>query len=78
MKHNVRTLTRLCGYYQFVAGTAAAINNENYAVAAIVGGAGLPFYFGNIYAAANAANKWNVSLRKDLHNNMAITLNYSY
>ena len=62
----------------FIVGTAAAINNENYAVAAIVGGVGLPFYFGNIYAASNAANKWNVSLRKDLHNNMAITLDYSY
>jgi tetratricopeptide (TPR) repeat protein len=62
----------------FIAGTVAAINDENYAVATLVGGAGLPFYLGNIYAAANAAHKWNVSVRKDLRNNMAITLDYRY
>ena len=62
----------------FIAGTVAAVDDENYAVAAIVGGVGLPFYLGNIYAAANAANKWNLSIRKDLHNNMAITLDYRY
>jgi tetratricopeptide (TPR) repeat protein len=62
----------------FIAGTVAAIDDENYAVAAIVGGVGLPFYLGNIYGAANAANKWNVSLRKDLQHNMAISLDYRY
>ena len=32
-----------------IAGTVAAIDDENYALAGIVGGIGLPFYIGNVY-----------------------------
>ena len=58
----------------FIAGTVVAVRQENYAVAGAVGAIGLPFYIGNIYGAANAANKWNISVRKDLRNTIAITL----
>ncbi len=50
----------------FIAGTVAAIHNENYAVAGIVGGVGVPFYLGNIYGSANAAKKWNLGVRNEL------------
>ena len=62
----------------FIAGTVAAINNENYALAAIVGGVGLPFYIGNIYGGANAAKKWNLSLSKQLRDDLSIMLNYHF
>jgi hypothetical protein len=55
-----------------------AIYQENYAVAAIVGGIGLPFYFGSIYGSANAAKKWNIAVRKDLRNKICVTLNYDF
>jgi outer membrane protein assembly factor BamD (BamD/ComL family)/TM2 domain-containing membrane protein YozV len=50
----------------FIAGTITGISQENYAVAGIVGGIGLPFYFGNIYGSANAAKKWNRGVREEL------------
>ena len=62
----------------FIAGTVVAIDQENYATAAVVGGIGLPFYLGNIYGAANAANKWNLSLHRDLRDRLAVTLDYCY
>lgn len=62
----------------FIAGTVAAVNNENYALAAIVGGVGLPFYIGNIYGGANAAKKWNLSLSKQLRDDLSIMLNYHF
>ena len=57
-----------------IAGTVVAIQQENYAVAGVVGVIGLPFYVGNIYGAANAANKWNISVRKELRGAIAVTL----
>ncbi len=62
----------------FIAGTVVAIDEENYAVAAIVGGIGLPFYVGNIYGSANAATKWNIAVRKELRGRIAVTLDYHY
>jgi len=62
----------------FIAGTAVAIDQGNYATAAVVGGIGLPFYLGNIYGAANAANLWNLSLHRDLRDRLAVTLDYRY
>jgi tetratricopeptide (TPR) repeat protein len=62
----------------FIAGTVAAIHQENYAVAAIVGGIGLPFYIGNIYGAANAATKWNIGVRKELREKIAVSLDYRF
>lgn len=61
-----------------VTGTISAINSENYAVAAIVGGIGLPFYFGNIYGSANAAKKWNLSVRNELRSKIAVTLDCDF
>jgi len=55
-----------------------AIDQENYATAAVVGGIGLPFYLGNIYGAANAAGKWNLALHRDLRDRLAVTLDYRY
>ena len=62
----------------FIAGTIAAIDSENYALAGIVGGVGLPFYIGNIYGAANAARQWNLSLSRKLRNELSVTLDFHY
>jgi len=62
----------------FIAGTVVAIDHENYPVAALVGGAGLPFYLGNIYGAANAAKQWNLHIAQELHDEMIIRLDYHY
>jgi TolA-binding protein len=62
----------------FIAGTIAAINAENYAVAGIVGGIGLPFYVGNIYGSANAAKKWNLGVKRDLRNKVFLTLDFDF
>jgi outer membrane protein assembly factor BamD (BamD/ComL family) len=61
-----------------IAGIVTATYHENYAVAGIVGGIGLPFYFGNIYGSANAAKKWNLALRKELRNKIQVTLSYDF
>jgi TolA-binding protein len=61
-----------------IAGTVTAVYHENYAVAGIVGGIGLPFYLGNIYGSANAAKKWNLAVRKELRNRISMTLNYDF
>lgn len=62
----------------FIAGTVAALNDDNYALAAIVGGVGLPFYVGNIYGAANVSRKWNLSLTRKLREDLSLSLNYHY
>ena len=62
----------------FIAGTVASIHQDNYLVAAIVGGVGLPFYIGNIYGSANAATKWNIEVRKDLREKIAVSLDYRF
>jgi tetratricopeptide (TPR) repeat protein len=62
----------------FIAGTVIAISGENYAVAAIVGGIGLPFYAGNIYGSANAAKKWNLGVKRDLRNKAFLTLDFNF
>ena len=62
----------------FIAGTAVAIDHENYPVAALIGGAGLPFYLGNIYGSANAASKWNLSIAQDLRKELAVRLDFHY
>lgn len=62
----------------FITGTVVALQQENYAVAGVVGVIGLPFYIGNIYGAANAATKWNIGVRKGLRDRLAVTLDYIY
>ncbi len=62
----------------FIAGTIIALADENYALAAVAGGVGLPFYVGNIYGAANAARKWNVSLKNTMRDNLSISLNFTF
>ena len=58
----------------FIAGTVTAIHQENYAVAGIVGGVGVPFYLGNIYGSANAARKWNLTVRNEIIQKIHSTL----
>ena len=62
----------------FIAGTVVAVQQENYAVAGVVGVIGLPFYLGNIYGAANAATKWNVGIKKTLRGEIAAALDVEY
>jgi tetratricopeptide (TPR) repeat protein len=62
----------------FVSGTVLAVKDENYPLAAIVGGIGLPFYIGNIYGAANAANKYNLGLTGNTRNSLLISLDYHF
>ena len=62
----------------FIAGTITAIHSENYAVAGIVGGIGLPFYVGNIYGSANAAKKWNLGVKRDIRNKVFLTLDFEF
>jgi hypothetical protein len=47
-------------------------------VAGIVGGIGLPFYVGNIYGSANAARKWNLGVKRELHNKVFLTLDFEF
>jgi TM2 domain-containing membrane protein YozV len=58
----------------FIAGTITAIHQENYGVAGIVGGVGVPFYLGNIYGSANAAKKWNLAVRNEIIQKIHSTL----
>lgn len=62
----------------FIAGTVIAVSGENYAVAGIVAGVGLPFYIGNIYGSANAANKWNIGVRRDFRDRIFLTLDFKF
>lgn len=62
----------------FIAGTVAAVRQENYAVAGVVGVIGLPFYIGNIYGAANAATKYTIGVKKDLRGKIAVSLDYQF
>jgi tetratricopeptide (TPR) repeat protein len=58
----------------FIAGTVTSIHQENYAVAGIVGGVGVPFYLGNIYGSANAVKKWNLAVRNKIIQKIHSTL----
>jgi tetratricopeptide (TPR) repeat protein len=62
----------------FIAGTVAAVDAGNYPLAVIAGGVGLPFYVGNIYGAANAARKWNLSLKNDMLNQISFALRFDF
>lgn len=62
----------------FIAGTVAAFDDENYAVAVIVGGVGLPFYVGNIYGAANATRKWNLGLTRKTRDALLLAIEYQF
>jgi TolA-binding protein/TM2 domain-containing membrane protein YozV len=77
-EHYADGFTALLVNALFIAGTITALHQENYALAAIVGGVGLPFYFGNIYGAANAAKKWNLGVRKDLRDKIYLTLDFAF
>jgi TolA-binding protein/TM2 domain-containing membrane protein YozV len=62
----------------FITGAVVAIGQENYAAAGAIGLIGLPFYLGNIYGAANAASKWNLGVRRELRDRLAVTLDYRF
>ena len=48
----------------FIAGTMVALDDENYALAAIAGGVGLPFYIGNILRSSQFRYKMELVPRK--------------
>lgn len=50
----------------FIAGVWTAFAQELYAVGALVGGVGVPFYIGNIYGSALAVKKWNRAVKKEM------------
>ena len=58
----------------FIAGTITGIHGENYAVAGIVGGIGVPFYLGNILGSANAAKKWNIGIQNEFSQRIFLLL----
>jgi outer membrane protein assembly factor BamD (BamD/ComL family) len=62
----------------WIAGVVTGIHAEYYAVAGIVAGVGVPFYLGNIYGSANAAKKWNLSVKRDLRNQVYLTLDFNF
>ena len=62
----------------FIAGTVMSVKQENYAVAGLVGTIGLPFYIGNIHGAANAANRYNLGIRKDLRGQLSVMLDIQF
>jgi tetratricopeptide (TPR) repeat protein len=62
----------------FVAGLVEAIDRENDGLAILAGGFGLPFYVGNIYGSANAARKWNLSVRKESSEQIYLTLGFNF
>jgi outer membrane protein assembly factor BamD (BamD/ComL family) len=57
----------------FIAGTVFGVQQENYLTASLTGVVGLPFYVGNIYGAANAAKKWNETVRDTIRNKVSAT-----
>ncbi len=61
-----------------IAGVATGIQKEQFAVASIVAGVGLPFYVGNIYGSANAAKKWNIAVREEYRNRIRMTLGFQF
>jgi TolA-binding protein/TM2 domain-containing membrane protein YozV len=58
----------------FIAGTVTAVLNDWYPAAGLTGGIGLPFYLGNIYGSANAAKRWNISVRREVRGRIAAAL----
>jgi hypothetical protein len=57
---------------------ATGIHQENFAVAGIVAGVGLPFYAGNIYGSANAAKKWNNAVKSEFRNKIRTTMGFEF
>ncbi|MDD3295151.1 MAG: tetratricopeptide repeat protein [Geobacteraceae bacterium] len=55
----------------FIAGTVMAVQNQWYPAAGLTGGIGLPFYLGNIYGSANAAARWNASVKREARSGIA-------
>lgn len=62
----------------FIAGTAVAIDQDNIPAAVLIGGAGLPFYLGNIYGSADAARTWNLSIARELRRDLSLRLDFHY
>lgn len=62
----------------WIAGAVTGIQADYYAVAGVLAGVGLPFYFGNIYGSANAAKKWNIRVRRDLRDRVVVALDFRF
>ncbi|MHB8836857.1 MAG: tetratricopeptide repeat protein [Candidatus Methylomirabilia bacterium] len=62
----------------FVAAEVLSLKEENYPLAAVVGVIGLPFYLGNIYGSARAAEKWNVGVRRETQGRLSLVLDVRF
>lgn len=60
----------------FIAGTWTAFAQELYAVGALAGGVGVPFYIGNIYGSALAVKKWNQAVRQEARERVYTALGF--
>lgn len=62
----------------FIAGTWTAFAQELYAVGALAGGVGVPFYIGNIYGSALAVKKWNQAVRQEARERVYAALDFVF
>ena len=62
----------------FIAGTWTAFAQELYAVGALAGGVGVPFYIGNIYGSALAVKKWNQAVKREARERVYATLDFVF
>jgi outer membrane protein assembly factor BamD (BamD/ComL family) len=62
----------------FIAGAWTAFAQELYAVGALAGGVGVPFYIGNIYGSALAVKKWNQAVKQEAHERVYAALDFVF
>lgn len=62
----------------FIAAEVLSIRDENYPLAAVVGVIGLPFYVGNVYGSARAAEKWNIGVRRETQGRVSLVLDFHF
>lgn len=62
----------------FIAGAWTAFAQELYAVGAVVGGVGVPFYIGNIYGSALAVKKSNRAAKQEVQDRIYGTLHFIF
>jgi TolA-binding protein len=62
----------------FIAGAWTAFAQELYAVGALAGGVGVPFYIGNIYGSALAVKKWNHAVKQESRDRIYAALDFVF
>lgn len=62
----------------WIAGAVTGIQADYYAIAGVLAGVGLPFYFGNVYGSANAAKKWNLQIKRDFRDQAYLSLDFKF